>query len=111
MDVNYKKLAIEVGYSYLNGGYGCWEDGAGKIHSYDSMDNDYLNNCINFVDRGIKEINNNEYEITRDIKRHLNKMIENPSEKDIKHAKKQIVELLKEKKQELNECSKRRKYF
>ncbi|MGN0143084.1 MAG: hypothetical protein ACI4AD_12720 [Roseburia sp.] len=111
MDVDYKELAIEVGYSYLNGGYGCWEDGAGKIHSYDSMDNEYLNNCINFVDRGIKEIKNNEYEITKDIKRQLSKMIENPSEKDIKHAKRQIVEILKEKKQELKDCKKRRKSF
>lgn len=111
MNINYEKLAIEVGYSYLNGGYGYWEDGSGKIRSYDSMDNDYLRNCINFVDRGIKEINNSENEINNDIKRHLNKMIKEPTEKDIEYAKKQVVEILKEKKQELKEYSKRRKSF
>lgn len=111
MDINYEELAIEVGYSYLNGGYGYWEDGSGKLHSYDSMDNDYLKNCINFVDRGIKEINNGENGINNDIKRHLSKMIKEPSEKDIKYAKKQIIGMLKEKKEELKECSKRRKSF
>lgn len=67
------------------------------MHSYDSMDNKYLNNCINFVDKGIKEISNNENGITNDIKRYLSKMINDPSEKDIEHARKQIIRILKEK--------------
>ncbi len=111
MNINYEKLAIEVGYSYLSGGYGYWEDGSGKIHSFDSMNNDYLKNCIDFVERGIKEINNDEYGITNDIKEYLSKMAKEPREKDIEYAKKQIVGILKGKKAELKECQKRRKSF
>lgn len=111
MDINYKELAIKVGYSYLNGGYGYWEDGAGKMRSYDSMDNKYLDNCINFIERGIKEINNDEYGITHDIKEQLSKTIKDPSEKDIRYAKKQITGILKEKKQELKEYKKIRKHY
>ena len=109
MDVDYKKLAIKVGYSYLNGGYRRWEDGAGKIHSYESMDDDYLKNCINFVDRGIEELKNDKNGITNIIKKHLSKMIDDPSEKDIKRAKKQITEILKAKKKELKEYKKEKK--
>lgn len=100
MYIDYEELAIKIGYSYLNAGKGYWEDGAGKTHSYDSMDNDYLKNCINFVDRGIKEI-------TNIIKKQLNKMYEEPSDKDISKAKKQIIEILKDKKSELKECKKK----
>ena len=111
MEIDYEKLAIDIGYSYLNGGIGYWEDGAGKLHSYDSMDNDYLKNCLNFVDRGIKEITNDEVGISKDIKKHLSKIIENVSEKDIEYAKTQISEILTDKKKELKECLKRRKTF
>lgn len=109
MYIDYEELAIKVGYSYLNAGEGYWEDGAGKTHSYDSMDNEYLENCINFVDRGIKEIKNDENGITNNIKKHLNKMSKKPSDKDVKEAKSQIVEILKAKKTELKECKKQRK--
>ena len=109
-DINFKKLAIDIGFSYLNGGYGYWENSQSKLHSYDSMDNNYLDNCIKFVDKGINEIKSNEYGITNDVKNHLLKMMnEEPSEKDIKYAKKQILEILKEKKKELKEYRKRRK--
>lgn len=111
MYIDYEELAIKIGYSYLNAGEGYWEDGAGKTHSYDSMDNDYLKNCINFVDRGIKEIKNNENEITNIIKKQLNKMHEEPSDKDISKAKKQIIEILKDKKSELKECKKKRESY
>ncbi len=104
MYIDYEELAIKIGYSYLNAGKGYWEDGAGKTHSYDSMDNDYLKNCINFVDRGIKEI-------TNIIKKQLNKMYEEPSDKDISKAKKQIIEILKDKKSELKECKKKRESY
>ncbi|MBQ3512539.1 MAG: hypothetical protein IJA32_01895 [Lachnospiraceae bacterium] len=90
MYINYEKIAIEVGYSYLNGGYGYWEDRAEKLSSYDSMDNDYLKNCINFIDKGIKEIDDGTNGINKDIKRYLCEMIEEPNEKDIKYVKKQI---------------------
>lgn len=109
MNIDFELLAIEIGYSYLNAGEGYWEDGAGKTHSYDSMDNDYLKNCINFVDRGIKEIKNDENGITNIIKKQLSKMYDEPSDKDVKEAKKQIADILKKKKVELKECEKKRK--
>lgn len=111
MNIDFEKLAIEIGYSYLNAGEGYWEDGAGKIHSFDSMDNDYLKNCINFVDRGIKELKNDENGITSIIKEQISIMYKEPSDKDVKEAKKQIIEILKEKKAELNECKKNRKSY
>lgn len=109
MNIDFELLAIKAGYSYLNAGEGYWEDGAGKTHSYDSMDNNYLTNCINFVDRGIKEIKNDENGITNIIKIQLSKMCEEPSEKDVKEAKEQIAEILKKKKVELKECENKRK--
>ena len=111
MGINYKQLAINVGYSYLNGGYGKWEDGKGTINSYDAMDNKYLENCIQFVDRGINEIRNNKDGIVSYIGAELGKMIKNPSEKDIEYAKEQIIEILKEKKEELEDCMNERKHF
>ena len=109
MNVFYEKLAIKLGYSYLNGGYRRWEDGSGKIHTYESMDDNYLKNCINFVDSGIKEIKNDENGITNDIKKHLSKTIDDPSEKDIERAKKEIIVILNAKKKELKEYKKERK--
>lgn len=53
---NIKEFASELGYSYVNGGYGYWEDGAGKIHEISSMNCAYIENCINFVDRGLDQI-------------------------------------------------------
>lgn len=111
MNIDFEKLAIEVGYSYLNAGESYWEDGGGKIHSLDSMDNDYLENCINFVDRGIKELKNDENGITSIIKKQISRRYEEPSDKDVKEAKKQIIEILKEKKAELKECKKNRRLY
>jgi hypothetical protein len=111
MYTDYRELAIKLGYSYINGGYGYWEDGAGKIHSFDSMDNEYLSNCLNFVNKGINELIENKGEIKRDIKRQLHKIVKNPDESDINDARLQIIEILKEKKQELQEYINKRKSF
>ena len=45
------------------------------------------------------------------IKKQLNKMYEEPSDKDISKAKKQIIEILKDKKSELKECKKKRESY
>ena len=112
-DLNVKKLAIEIGYSYLEGKYGYWSDSAGKIFSYDSMDNEYLKNCINFTDKGIKNLKGNS--VDSDIKKQVSKMLniskESITEKDIKCIKKDIINLLKEKKSELVECKEKRKKY
>lgn len=109
-DINVKKLSIELGYSYLEGKYGYWSNAAGKIISYDSMDNDYLKNCINFIDKGIKELKSNF--IDSDIKKQISKMTnitqESISEKDVKSIRKDIIDLIKCKKSELVEYKKMR---
>lgn len=99
--MDYNNLAIELGYSYLKDGYGYWNDASGLKHSYDSMDNDYLSNCIGFVQRGIDELINNKNNIAEDIKEHLSKSIKNPTLDDINLAKQEIIELLMSKKAEL----------
>ena len=113
IDLNVKKLAIKIGYSYLEAKCGYWSDAAGKIHSYDSMDNDYLKNCINFIDRGIKELKGNS--VDSDIKNHASIMLniskESITEKDIKSIKKDIIFLIKDKKSELVECKEKRKKY
>lgn len=110
-DLNVKKLAIEIGYSYLEGKYGYWSDSAGKILSYDSMDNKYLKNCINFIGKGIKNLKGDS--VDSDIKKQASKMLnitkESITEKDIKSIKKDIINLLKDKKNELVECKEKRK--
>ena len=110
-DINIKKLAIELGYSYLEAKSGYWSNAAGKILSYDSMDNDYLKNCINFIDKGIKELKGNS--VDSDIKKHTSKMLkisnESITEKDINSIKKDIIHMIKEKRSELVECKKERK--
>lgn len=112
-DLNVKKLAIEIGYSYLEGKYGYWSDAAGKIFSYDSMDNEYLKNCINFINKGIKELKGNSAD--SDIKKYASKMLniskESITEKDIKSIKKDIIHLIKDKKSELVECKEKRKEY
>lgn len=111
MIIDYKELAIKVGYSYLNGDNGYWEDDAGKLHSYDSMDNKYLDNCIKFVNKGIKELKNNGDVITKDIKKHLQKQKEDINDEDVVHAKLGIIEILKDKKSELKEYKEKRKNY
>lgn len=112
-DLNVKKLAIEIGYSYLEGKYGYWSDAAGKKISYDSMDNEYLKNCINFIDKGIKNLKGDS--VDSDIKKQASKMLnvskESITEKDIKSIKKDIINLLKDKKSELVECKEKRKKY
>lgn len=70
---NIKEFAIRLGYSYLNGGYGYWEDGKGERHKISSMEDDYLENCINFVERGLEAIENQV--ITDIIGKHFKEFV------------------------------------
>jgi|GEM_PF-6223570 hypothetical protein len=101
--VNYEEIAKTIGYSYLNGGSFYWEDGCGNIKSYDSMNTVYLDNCIKFVERGIEKVKNSENDL--DIKRRLSMLndisIEEVSEKQLKKAQKEIINILKKKLNEL----------
>lgn len=69
------------------------------------MDNDYLKNCINFIDKGIKELKSDFADSY--IKKHTSKMLnifkELITEKDISFTKKDIINMIKDKKSELVE--------
>lgn len=101
--VNIEQIAIEIGFSYLNGGYGKWEDGAGDIHKIDSMSENYLDNCINFVNRGIDEIKSGSLDnkIKEKIKKYSGE--KNVSEECLEDVKSEIIRILQNKKEELEE--------
>ena len=101
--VDVEKIAIEIGFSYLNGGYGKWEDGAGMVHKLDSMSSKYLDNCINFIDRGIEEINSGDLDkiIKKEIIQHIGK--EKVSKKCLEDVKSEMIQILQNKKDEIEE--------
>ncbi len=105
-----QKIAIKIGFSYLNAGFGKWEDGAGNVHPYNLMSDKYLNNCKKFIDKGIEEIQEDGMQINSSIRRCLND--EFKISKDeltyamLKSIKKQIIVILKEKKKEINNYKK-----
>lgn len=100
--INVKKIAIEIGFSYLNGGYGKWEDGSGMIHNIDSMSSKYLDNCINFIDKGIDEISSGHLDkvITDQIKKHSGGKV---SKQCLKEVKSEMISILQDKKEEIEE--------
>lgn len=101
--VNIEQIAIEIGFSYLNGGYGKWEDGAGIIHKLDSMSSRYLDNCINFINRGIDEIDGGYLDkvIKERIKEHSGE--EKVSQKCLGDVKSEMIRILRDKKEEIEE--------
>lgn len=106
---NIEKFAIELGYSYLNGGYDKWEDGKGEIHKISSMEKDYLENCIHFVERGLDEIDTQSF--TDEIREHFKKFVrKHDKDKLLKHKKLKLTEsILKEIKKELKQTLKYKK--
>lgn len=109
--MNYEKLAISIGFSYLNGGNLHWEDSYGNIKSYDSMDNKYLENCVAFVKRGIEELKSPyDTDINSDIKKKAKQMYNiSLDDAKLKDAKKNISDILANKLNELQIYIKDRK--
>lgn len=101
--VNVEQIAIEIGFSYLNGGYGKWEDGSGMIHKLDSMSSKYLDNCINFIDRGIDEIDSGYLDkiIKENIKKQSGKG--KVTKKCLEDVKLEMIRILQDKKDEIEE--------
>lgn len=68
------KFTSEIGYSYIDAGYGFWQDGAGENHSLKSMDYEYLQNCYKFITRGISDIDDESIyrELIRDFSMTMN---------------------------------------
>lgn len=103
VDIDVERFAINLGYSYLNGGYGKWEDGSGKVYELNSMPANYLKNCSNFVLKGIEEIEsgNIDKEIAEKIKDEYSEI--DFSNEDINDIKNSIIDILKSKKDEIDE--------
>lgn len=70
---NINKFASNLGYSYLDGGRGYWQDVEGNIHEIALMDDGYLNNALAFVERGIQEIENGK--MADDIKQNFKSFV------------------------------------
>lgn len=106
------RFACELGYSYLNAGYSKWENGSGEVLKLNSMRDEYLENCVSFIERGIEELEN-EF-VDTDIKnlvipfsrkhdddeilkgKHLK-----PTELIVKNVRESVIEKLQEKKEEI----------
>lgn len=75
------------------------------------MDNTHLNNCINFINKGIEDLKASF--VDSDIKRCASRMLyiseDVVTEKDIKLIRKQIIDMIKYKQNELKECKRREK--
>ncbi len=52
--INFRDVAIHMGYSYLNPEYGKWEDSCGKIYSIEKMNKTYVKNCKQFIKKEVK---------------------------------------------------------
>lgn len=96
IDIN--QLASDLGFSYLDGGFGFWEDSSGRTLRCRNMDKEHLKNSIKFIDKGIAEIKDGS--VTNDIIKLLSK--DHKLEKDdIETIEKTLIELLSSKKKEL----------
>lgn len=100
--LNVEKIAIDMGYWYIEAGYGKWQDGGGIVKSLKSMSNEYLENCSNFVERGIEEIGNGQ--VDEIIKKGIQKQgIDNVTEELLDTVKTDMINILKNKKNEIDE--------
>ncbi len=100
-NIKAEELAIDLGYSYLEGGYGRWTDGYGTTKQIRDLEKQHLENCINFVDRGIQEIECGDVDI--EIIKKLKEKEIYISKEDIEIHKKRMIEILRNKKRELEE--------
>ena len=55
---NITRFACDLGYSYLNAGDMKWENAKGETLELSSMREERLENCVSFIERGIKELQN-----------------------------------------------------
>ena len=100
--INVEKIASDMGYWYIEAGYGKWQDGGGIVKSLKSMSNEYLENCSNFVGRGIAEIENGQ--VDKIIKQEIKKQgIDNVTEELLDTVKMDMINILKNKKDEIDE--------
>ena len=105
-------FACELGYSYLNAGYSKWENGKGEVLKLDSMKDDYLENCISFIERGIDELEDETMDAyikksvisfarARDYEGILKYKRLKATEEVVESIKESLIEVLEEKKKEV----------
>lgn len=101
--VDAKEIAIALGYSYLDCNYGEWKDNSGTIKTMNSMSEKYLSNCVNFINRGIKEIE--EGKIDGEIKDKIKSFSKKRkiSDECLETVKSQMVSVLKFKREQIEE--------
>lgn len=107
-----KGFACELGYSYLNAGCSKWENGSGETLKLASMREDYLENCVSFIERGIEELDNEsmDEEIKKTVisfaranddegvlkRKHLK-----ATEAVVKNTRENLIKVLEDKKKEV----------
>ena len=92
---NRNEYASELGYSYLDGGHGCWKNGSGEVYKIDEMDEAYLENAINFVNRGIEELENGE--MKNYIDKHLKQFVRKKDfNDDLKYKRIKVTKIMME---------------
>ena len=100
--VNAEKVAIDMGYWYIEAGYGMWKDGSGIVKSLKAMSGEYLERCSNFVERGIVEIENGR--VDREIRQRIKKQIKDDvTDELLEVVKTDMINILKSKKDEIDE--------
>ena len=100
--LNVEKIAIDMGYWYIEAGYGKWQDGAGNVKTLKSMSCDYLENCRNFIERGIVEIEKGK--VDKYIKQKIMKQInDDVTDEILVTVKKEMIDILMSKKNEIDE--------
>lgn len=107
-----KGFACELGYSYLNAGYSKWENGRGEVLNLDSMKEDYIENCVSFIERGIEELDNEfmdenikhsviSFARANDDEGVLKRKHLKATEFVVKSIRESLIEVLEEKKEEV----------
>lgn len=102
MKINTLQLAVDIGFSYLKGGHGKWVNNKDETLELKSMSREYLDNCIRFIDKGIKEIERGD--IDDILKKKIKKLEKGKiiSEEYMTSVKSDMVKVLENKKNEIN---------
>ena len=90
-----------MGYLYIEAGYGKWQDSSGNVKTLKSMSSDYLENCSNFIERGIVEIEKGKVDkyIRQKIMKQTN---DDVTDEKLVTVKKEMINILKSKKNEID---------
>lgn len=102
-EIDMVELTDRVGCPYLYSIDGYWIYKKDRIVSYDSMNNSYIRNCINYISKDIQNLNqgNLDHTITRVIAKMVNILPEQITESELDLVKEKLLELLERKQDEV----------